>query len=646
MCKLIVRVTPEDEVQKTNFDEIMTSMKQMVSQIFNEPTEILQSMRGSYSSYCVVIYFVKYFFRRDFDIMSVFSKSWKHESKLVKYLRTEEDENSEFTQSEEDDVDITKFERMRSTTKGAVIIDDENLKKEEPKKTEAFSWSQYHTKRVLKEADISEILKHLPKNKINCYDDFTMNDFLRIFSNKSVQFDSITEEDAAVEKLENIFSRIYPKVYALLEIGNNCGYTRTKHTTFTKLEKPLQAIHTRDRCKAFIKKDGKYKCAGSTEVINKYIGTNDPDYTYDYIKNIPYYPDQAKKISPDVFNVFPGFKTWDKERKINPDLLEIFREYLRNVICGGDPKQLEFLDYCLAMIIGLGKRCGYVIGLCAQGGAGKSLLCEIIGEILGTDLFVCGSAVNDNLVGTFNINAKDKLVIVLEEIPTKGKSDFINDLKVMADKATASFTAKRQTSTVDNYENIGNYIANSNNPEGFEIRRGRDERKFFFPDISTDKIGNEAYFDKIAALKKNPEALLSIVNFYRNLSEPITKISKPPTKTLELIISETESSNAYNWFIQDYLSKSEDGNTFNSQEVLLENDTVFIPSSVIISIIKRDYMSEGFNTPSDKSISVKFEKQLKQSKIPFARDRKTMIKGEDPSRGFLFADKNIVKISK
>jgi hypothetical protein len=186
------------------------------------------------------------------------------------------------------------------------------------------------------------------------------------------------------------------------------------------------------------------------------------------------------------FNLWPGLSLTASEL----GSCELFLEHLRITVCRNDEAVYQWVLMWLAAIVQQPERLpGTALALRGAQGAGKSLVGEVMGLILGIRLYTKVSS-PDELTGRFNPHHEGRLLMQVEEGFFAGDKGTVGRLKNMVTSPTVRIERK----FMDSYE-LPNYVRlliTSN--ESWVVPAGDRERRFMVIDVSKDRANDRVYF--------------------------------------------------------------------------------------------------------------------------------------------------------
>ncbi len=192
-------------------------------------------------------------------------------------------------------------------------------------------------------------------------------------------------------------------------------------------------------------------------------------------------------LPPNIFNTWKGYAvtplagSW---AKLDRHILE--------VLCDNDQGHYQYFLDLLANLVQLDQKPGVAIVLVGKKGTGKSLAVSYIGRIFGRHYAQLTK--RDHLLGRFNSNLIDKLLIFLDEGFWGGDKVAEGALKGLITEDQLTVEAK-----FENVKSVVNHIriVMASN-EDWVIPTSHDERRYFVLRVSDKWIGNYKYFEELA----------------------------------------------------------------------------------------------------------------------------------------------------
>ncbi|MEM1046468.1 MAG: primase-helicase family protein [Pseudomonadota bacterium] len=232
---------------------------------------------------------------------------------------------------------------------------------------------------------------------------------------------------------------------------------------------------------------------------------------------------------PGYYNYWQGFAVQPKEGECR-----LFLDHLFKVICSSNADHYTFLLQWFAhMIQRPHERIGTAVVLRGGQGAGKTIVGEMIGELLGAHYMLADNPAH--ITGQHNAHLARVLLLQADEGFWAGdktaegrlKSLVTSGLQTIEPKFVDAFTVK----------NFVRLLVTSN--EHWVIPAGLDERRFAVFDVSGSAAQNHAYFEALRAEWENGgrEALLHTL-----MTEPLTLNLRQIPKTDALFDQKLETA--------------------------------------------------------------------------------------------------------
>lgn len=193
----------------------------------------------------------------------------------------------------------------------------------------------------------------------------------------------------------------------------------------------------------------------------------------------------------DSYNLFKGF-AHPAQKLID---IAMFKSFVKEVICSSDDKMYNITWSFLAqMLQDPTRKMGTALVLLSAKGTGKSSFVKVIGELLKDYFFQ--SADNKRLLGEFNKHLESTLLFYANELTFTDNKRVISKLKNVITEKNFTYEIKGgATYSADNFTRV---IIDSN--EDMAVVQTADERRFIYPKISEEKIGDTDYFNELHAL--------------------------------------------------------------------------------------------------------------------------------------------------
>lgn len=207
---------------------------------------------------------------------------------------------------------------------------------------------------------------------------------------------------------------------------------------------------------------------------------------------------------PGYYNRWTGFAV-----EADPQgSCDLFLEHVREVICKGDADCYEYvLNWLALMIQRPGVLPGVALCLLSGQGTGKGEFVKYLGKIVGRYLKQLTD--RDQLFGRFTDHLDDALLVFADEMHWGGNKNETGRLKVLITEETRE--SERKYGAVMKVKNCIHLIVASN--EEWAVPAEVDDRRFFVLEVSEHRVGDFAYFERLAGERDNggPEALLAFL---------------------------------------------------------------------------------------------------------------------------------------
>lgn len=272
-------------------------------------------------------------------------------------------------------------------------------------------------------------------------------------------------------------------------------------------------------------------------------------------------PLDKRESTPDkrLLNTWEGWpmlkkmRNW-KETPESKEALEFILNHIKDVIVGKSEDHYDYIMKCLAHIFQRPNiKLNVAIVLQGMKGAGKSTFIKLIQSISGK--YTTEVSHLHHFVGNFNIHLRQKVIVVLSEITWGGnhqlegvlKSSITSDKSLWDEKGVTPFEGK-------NYWNV--FI--DTNP-GWSVPATLDNRRFFIPTISGEKVRNFGYFKKLVnATNVGKEAFLHHLLYHIKLPQNWNAAEELPqtVHVIEQALKNRDISDL-NWLLNLLKSDSE-----------------------------------------------------------------------------------------
>lgn len=225
------------------------------------------------------------------------------------------------------------------------------------------------------------------------------------------------------------------------------------------------------------------------ELYNFYFKEFTEVKTITYEVNKPtFFEDKINLCPPLKYTYEPNFHPSDSIS----EKLEFVLNYMKEVLCSNREDCYTFLLKWLSNMV-KGKKnnsCLYMKGI--QGVGKSSLFVFLSNYVLGSQL--CLETGSDPIRTKFNEILGGKLLVCIEELENFSKAEWESISSTLKRMITSDrITLQNKCTKAYESTNINNYILCSNN----DAVKDDDGRRYFILDISTHKVGNHEYYNKL-----------------------------------------------------------------------------------------------------------------------------------------------------
>ena len=226
------------------------------------------------------------------------------------------------------------------------------------------------------------------------------------------------------------------------------------------------------------------------ELCNYYFKDYTEVKTISYEVNKPTFYDDKINLCPPMLYTDEG--TYQLTNKDILEKLSFLLDYMKEVLCSGKEDCYNFLLKWISNMVKGNKNnsCLYLKGM--QGAGKSSLFVFLSNYVIGTKL--CLETGSDPIRTKFNEILAGKLLVCIEELENFSKAEWeciSSTLKRMI--TSNNITLQNKGTKAYESNNINNYMLCSNN----DAIKDDDGRRYFILDISTHKVGDRKYYDKL-----------------------------------------------------------------------------------------------------------------------------------------------------
>jgi Family of unknown function (DUF5906)/Bifunctional DNA primase/polymerase, N-terminal/Primase C terminal 1 (PriCT-1) len=193
------------------------------------------------------------------------------------------------------------------------------------------------------------------------------------------------------------------------------------------------------------------------------------------------------KAPSGCYNLWKGFSVGPR-----PGDWSLYEDHLRKVICQGDERHYSYLIRWMAHAVQHPERPAQVaVVLRGDRGCGKGQAIQPFGGLFGQHFLHITSPAH--LVGHFNLHLRDCIFLFVDEALWAGDKRSEGVLKGLITEKLIQIEGKGKD--VVSARNKLHIMMATNN--AWAIPAGRMERRFFALDVSSDRVGDKGYFDRL-----------------------------------------------------------------------------------------------------------------------------------------------------
>ncbi|QDE38447.1 hypothetical protein FIV34_04140 [Luteibacter pinisoli] len=295
------------------------------------------------------------------------------------------------------------------------------------------------------------------------------------------QFDPIDEADTPVAGAKgHPFDELNKQFAVVLNDGDALVYRQQDlpggQVKYTPMRKGAFELVLKDRRLQF---DG-----ASKPLAEAWLGS--PSRRF-YRNGVDFAPEQ--RVSEGVLNLWGGFAV-----RPTPGDWSIFRELVRDVVCGGDAVADAYVMGWLAhMVQQPYEPAGVALVLRGGQGTGKSTFGETIGSIFGEHFVHIYS--RQQLTGNFNKHLACKVMVLADEAFFAGNRQDAPVLKALLTQGTMLMEAKGVD--VVKVRNCAHVVMASN--DEWVVPASEDQRRFCVLDVSDCRRNDRTFFARLRA---------------------------------------------------------------------------------------------------------------------------------------------------
>ncbi|MBM3951786.1 MAG: hypothetical protein FJ311_10060 [Rhodospirillales bacterium] len=264
------------------------------------------------------------------------------------------------------------------------------------------------------------------------------------------------------------------------------------------------------------------------------------------------------RVVKNKLNIWKGWPVQPIKGDIDPWL-----DHVENVVANGDKKIADsFHDFCAHLVQKPNEKPTFAVVLLGGKGAGKSLVGQVLGRIVGKDHYLSISQ-SARLIGKFDAQLGNALLIQAEEAFWAGDKAGEGVLKDLITAPSRNIEAKfRQPRQSPSYSRL--FITSN---ESWVVPASIGERRFLVCRVSDERVGDSAYFRKLADWMNSEGGLSALMHWL--LNRDISKFNpfEAPVITSDLIEQIIASFSPIQRFFFEVLKEGR--NTYEIRESFL-----------------------------------------------------------------------------
>jgi hypothetical protein len=283
----------------------------------------------------------------------------------------------------------------------------------------------------------------------------------------------------------------------------------------------------------------------NTATIKKDLGEMMMDYMktnfYDSVDFMPYLNENPLLPEDGIFNLFEGYKYKYEDRKYEdeiiddvaiakpPEMIQPFISHIINIICRGDRKLARIVIQWFSFLIQKPMEKSFALIIYGKQGCGKSIIYEIMRQLLGEDLTLQFTKMSD-LTQTHNDILRGRLLVNCNEATNYPTEKDVNVMKAFIMDTELLINPKN--CPLYYVKNWSRTLITTNC--SFSMRLTADDRHYMCLDACSSSIGNDNLFKPLIDGQTDEtflnELFLYLANFdisdFKNHRPPMTKYKR------------------------------------------------------------------------------------------------------------------------
>jgi len=327
--------------------------------------------------------------------------------------------------------------------------------------------------------------------------------------------------------------------------------------------------------------------------LNSYFKNQVEKEYFDFVDFVP----SLKKIEDEnglrTFNMFKGFEIdkYNKETEADDKYKNWFIKHIKNTCCNDINAEEMLIQYLAHCIFNTTKRPGICIILQGLEGTGKSILFEIIKEIIGHKYCLMSERAEKDIFDRFNNQMKNKILININEPDFDSFKGGFEAFKSLITDTTYTIEEKNLPSI-----NVSNYLwflVTTNNEVLFKL--SHTDRRFYFIKTSDEILNDKTHFQIFGEYMESnkKEFIFSIYKYLESRYNPNYdfKFNQKENKTELHKLLVDNSKSKFHAFIQELV---EDIDNLDKGELDNTNENIIISPKDFNSLYKKYCRDNSF----------------------------------------------------
>ncbi len=258
-----------------------------------------------------------------------------------------------------------------------------------------------------------------------------------------------------------------------------------------------------------------------------------------------------------------------------PGCWVLLRDYLREVICGGNSDAYDYLvQYMAHMIQRPEEKPGVIVVLLGGQGTGKGVFFSLLRAIWRITTLQVSDV--DQVIGKFNAALERNFVVCMDEALFYGDRRAIDRLKSTVTEQYIQIEQKYQPSR--SIDSVHRFFASSNHEHFANVER--DDRRFLFLRLSPARKQDTTYFSAVTSAINDPGTLNALAYYLQRKDISGFNVRVKP-KTDEQVTQKLRSLQGFERFWYEVLTSADlAGGSYSSDTWTTD---VFVSTSSLLS---------------------------------------------------------------